>query len=148
MGKRLLAVLAVIAFLSGAVLLGLSGAADVPDEFVIQDSLWAKHTKSGVKFSHKKHAEEYGVACNECHHVFEGGKNVFKEGDPVQKCHDCHNEPTIKGEKKLSKDKQKLNLKIAFHNNCQSCHKKLKKEDKAKYGKIPTTCIQCHPKKK
>jgi hypothetical protein len=78
----------------------------------------------------------------------ENGKNVWKEGDKVQKCMECHNEPTVKGEKKLPKDKQKLNLKLAFHNNCQGCHKKLKKKDKTKYKDIPTTCIKCHPKKK
>jgi hypothetical protein len=131
-------------------LLGLSGAAEqeVPDEIVIKAKLWKDHTKSPVTLSHKKHNEEYKVKCEECHHVYEDGKNVWKEGDKVQKCMECHNEPTIKGEKKLSKDKQKLNLKLAFHNNCQGCHKKLKKKDREKYSEIPTTCIKCHPKEK
>lgn len=149
MGKRLFAVLAVIAVMSGMVLLGLSSAEEqkAPEVITIQDSLWSSHTKSPVTLSHKKHAEEYGATCDNCHHVYEGGKNVWKKGDKVEKCVKCHNEPTIKGEKKLPEDKQKLNLKIAFHDNCQGCHKELKKKDKAKYGKIPTTCIQCHPKK-
>jgi cytochrome c553 len=56
--------------------------------------------------------------------------------------------PTIKGEKKLPEDKKKLNLKLAMHTNCQGCHKKLKKKDKEKYKKIPTTCIKCHTKSK
>ena len=149
MGKRLLTILAVIAFMSAVVLLGLSAAEqEVPDVVVIKAELWKNHTKSPVTLSHKKHSEEYGGKCVECHHVFKDGKNVWKEGDKVQKCMECHNEPTIKGEKKLPKDKQKLNLKLAFHNNCQGCHKKLKKQDKKKYAKIPTTCIKCHPKKK
>ena len=146
MARRLLTVFAVVAFLSGVALLGFGTAADVPDVVTIQDSLWTQHTKSAVTLSHKKHSAEYGIKCADCHHVYEGGKNVWKEGDPVKKCHDCHNEPTIKGEKKLPNDKQKLNLKIAFHDNCQSCHKEMKKKDKEKYAKIPTTCIQCHPK--
>jgi hypothetical protein len=141
--------MAVTMFLSVVVLLGLSGAGeDVPDEVVIKATLWTDHTKSPVMLSHKKHAEEYKVSCTDCHHVYKDGKNTWKEGDKVQKCQECHNEPTIKGEKKLPKDKQKLNLKLAFHNNCQGCHKKLKKADKTKYAKIPTTCIKCHPKKK
>ena len=149
MGKRLLVVFAVAVLMGFVILLGLSGAAqEVADTFVIQSKLWNKHTKSGVTLSHKKHATEYGGKCDECHHVYKDGKNVWKEGDHVQKCMECHNEPTIKGEKKLSKDKQKLNLKLAYHNNCQGCHKKLKKKDKEKYAKIPTTCIKCHPKKK
>lgn len=150
MGKRLLSVLALAVFVSTAVLLSMSTAAEeqeVPKVIEIQDKLWSEHTKGPVKFSHEKHSEEYKVKCKECHHVYEDGKNVWKKGDKVQKCSECHNEPTIKGEKKLPKAKQKLNLKLAFHNNCQGCHKKLKRKDRAKYKDIPTTCIKCHEKK-
>lgn len=131
-------------------LLGLSGAAEqkAPEVIDIQAKLWSEHTKGPVNFHHKKHQEEYKIKCDQCHHVYKDGKNTWKEGDKVQKCEECHNEPTIKGEKKLSADKQKLNLKIAFHENCQGCHKEMKKKDKAKYGKIPTTCIKCHTKSK
>jgi len=121
-------------------------AADAPDTITLNSALWPEHTKGLVEFSHKKHAEDYEVACTECHHKYEGGNNVWKEGDAVQKCEECHTEPTIKGEKKLPEDQQKLNLKLAFHNNCVSCHKALKKEDKK--TKAPTTCAKCHPKKK
>ena len=155
MGKRLLTVLAVIAFLSGVVLSSLGGAADkqeVPDEVDILAKLWTKHTKGPVKLEHKKHNEEYKIKCTECHHVYDDEKdkkkNTWKEGEEVKKCMDCHNEPTIKGEKKLPEDKKKLNLKLAMHTNCQGCHKKLKKKDKEKYKKIPTTCIKCHTKSK
>ncbi|MBW1981720.1 MAG: cytochrome c3 family protein [Deltaproteobacteria bacterium] len=151
MGRKTLIVLAIAAFLSGAVFLSLSGAADapkVPDVISLKSTLWTTHTKSAVEFHHKNHIEKYKIACTECHHHYEGGKNVWKEGDPVKKCQDCHNEPTVKGEMKLPPDKKKLNLKLAFHNNCIGCHKKLKKEDRKKYAKIPTTCAKCHPKKK
>ena len=149
MGKRFLTILAVAVLMCSVALLGLSGAAEqkVAETMEIQSKLWKTHTKGPVPFSHKKHSEEYGAKCEDCHHVIKDGKNVWKEGDKVQKCMECHNEPTIKGEKKLPKDKQKLNLKLAFHNNCQGCHKKLKNKDKEKYKNIPTTCIKCHPKK-
>ena len=61
-------------------------AADVdkgPDEMEIKSTLWEKHTKAPVKFTHKQHYEDLKIACSECHHVFEGGKNVWKEGDKV-----------------------------------------------------------------
>ena len=149
MSKRLLTILALAVFVGTVSFLGLSGAAqEVPAEFEIKSTLWKAHTKSGVKLTHEKHVKEYGAQCTDCHHVIKDGKNVWKEGDHVQKCMECHNEPTIKGEKKLPKDKQKLNLKLAYHGNCQGCHKALKKKDKAKYANIPTTCIKCHPKKK
>jgi len=150
MGKRFLTVLAVVGLMFSVALLGLSGAAEqkAPEVIDIQSKLWSEHTKGPVNFHHKKHQEEYKVKCDQCHHVYKDGKNTWKEGDKVQKCEECHNEPTIKGEKKLPEAKQKLNLKIAFHENCQGCHKEMKKKDKAKYGKIPTTCIKCHTKSK
>ncbi len=150
MGKRFLTILAIAGLMCSVALLGLSGAAEqkAPEVMEIQAKLWKTHTKGPVKFEHKKHAEEYKIKCENCHHVYENGKNVWKEGDKVQKCMECHNEPTIKGEKKLPEDKQKLNLKLAFHNNCQGCHRDLKKKDKEKYSKIPTTCIKCHTKSK
>ena len=151
MGKRLLTVLVVLAFLSGVALTNLGGAADkqeAPKVIDLQDKLWTEHTKGPVNFQHEKHAGEYQIACDAGHHEYKDGKNTWKEGDKVEKCSKCHNEATIKGEKKLPKDKQKLNLKLAYHNNCQGCHKELKKKDKAKYGKIPTTCIMCHTKSK
>ena len=150
MGKRLLTVLAIAGLMCSVAFMGLSGAAEqkAPDVIDIQAKLWSEHTKGPVEFHHKKHQDEYKIKCDSCHHVYKDGKNTWKEGDKVEKCMDCHNEATIKGEKKLSKDKQKLNLKLAFHENCQGCHKDLKKKDKAKYGKIPTTCIKCHTKSK
>ena len=150
MGKRFLTVLAVVGLMFSVALLGLSGAAEqkAPEVIDIQAKLWSEHTKGPVNFDHKKHQEEYKIKCDQCHHDYKDGKNIWKEGDQVKKCMECHNEPTIKGEKKLPADKQKLNLKIAFHDNCQGCHKELKKKDKAKYAKIPTTCIKCHTKSK
>ncbi len=123
-------------------------SAEVPAVITLKATLWSEHTKSPVTFSHKKHSAEYKVACSECHHKYEDGKNVWNEGDPIQKCQECHTEPTIKGEKQLAPEKQKLNLKLAFHNNCQGCHKKLKMKDREKYADIPTTCTECHPPKK
>lgn len=121
-------------------------AADVPETIVIESSLWPNPTKGLVTFSHQKHSTDYKVACTECHHKYENGTNVWKEGDPVKKCDECHTEPTIKREKKLPEDQKKLNLKLAFHNNCVGCHKAYKKEHKG--SKPPTSCSKCHPKKK
>jgi hypothetical protein len=127
-----------------ALVVGAADKQQAPDSITIQSTLWPQVTKGPVTLSHKKHSEEFKVACTECHHVVQDGKNVWKEGDPVKKCQECHNEPTIQMEKKLPPDKQKLNLKLAFHNNCQECHKKHKKEHPE--SKAPVTCIGCHPK--
>lgn len=129
-------------FVFSAALLAFA-AQQAPESITLKPSLWANLTKAPVVFSHKKHAEDYKIACDKCHHVFKDGKNVWKEGDHVDKCDKCHTEPTIQGEKKLSPDQQKLNLKLAFHNNCVGCHQKLKKEKPD--TKAPVTCAQCHP---
>jgi len=118
---------------------------DQPEgNIVLKDPAWTEHTKCPVEFSHQAHAADYGIACTECHHKFEDGKNVWKEGDPACPCSSCHTNLEIKGEKKLPEAEQKLNLKLAYHNNCIDCHKAKKKED-AKTG-APVTCTGCHPK--
>lgn len=136
-------VVLVAAFMVGAADQAATKAADV---ITIKAGLWTSHTKAPVEFTHKKHAEDYKIACTDCHHKFENGKNVWKEGDPVQKCEACHNEPTIQGEKKLPPEQQKLNLKLAFHENCVGCHQKLKKDKPD--TKAPVTCTGCHPAQK
>ncbi len=118
-------------------------AQQAPDEITIKPALWPSLTKTAVVFSHKKHAQEYKVACNQCHHIYKDGKNTWKEGDAVEKCDKCHTDATIQGEAKLPPDQKKLNLKLAFHNNCTPCHKKLKAEKPE--SKAPTTCAGCHP---
>jgi hypothetical protein len=117
-----------------------------PDEMQIKAGLWATPTKAPVQFTHKKHYEDYKIGCAECHHVYKDGKNVWKEGDPVERCEKCHTEPTIEKEKQLPPDQQKLNLKLAFHNNCVPCHQKSKKENPQ--SKAPVACAVCHPTKK
>lgn len=117
-----------------------------PDTMNIKAGLWATPTKAPVSFTHKKHYDEYKIACNECHHVIKDGKNVWKEGDPVQKCEACHTNAVITGEAQLPPDQKKLNLKLVFHDNCQGCHKKLKKDKPD--TKAPVTCTGCHPAQK
>ena len=106
---------------------------EVADVMMIKDPLFKKYKKAPVKFTHKLHVEKYKIKCADCHHVYKDGKNVFKDGDKVQKCAECHKSPKKNQGKVLS-------LYNSFHKNCRECHKKAKKG--------PTKCNQCHPKKK
>ncbi len=115
------------------------------DMITMKSSIWPNPTKQHIAFSHKKHQEDYKIACDQCHHVYKDGKNVWKEGDPVDKCDKCHTEPTTQGVKKLPPDQLKLNLYNSIHTNCQGCHQKLKKEKPD--TKAPVTCAGCHPPK-
>lgn len=142
-GSKLVCSLTVAAMVVFSAVFVVMAQQKVADEFDIKAGLWANPTKAPVKLTHKKHAEDHKVACTECHHIYKDGKNVWKDGDSVEKCDKCHNEPTIQGEKKLSPEQQKLNLKLAFHNNCWPCHRKFKKDNPE--TKAPVTCAQCHP---
>jgi len=123
-----------IALLAGT---GILIATDQPDEIKIQSSAFETYKKGPVSFSHKKHNVDYKIACTECHHVYKEGRNVYKEGDPVQKCSACHD--PVKSEGKVKK------LMLAYHRNCQGCHKELEKAGE-KSG--PTKkCNDCHEKK-
>jgi hypothetical protein len=105
-----------------------------PKEVKIYSDAFKDHKKGPVMFNHEEHVVKDKIACAECHHVYKDGKNVWKEGEPVQKCDACHSPD----EKKGNADK----LQLAFHNNCHGCHKALK-DKKAPYRK----CTDCHEKK-
>ena len=113
---------------------------EVADEFLIKKTeVFGKHKKPGVSFTHKNHAVDHKIACTDCHHHYEGGKNIWKEGDKVQHCSECHVTP------KKNKGKT-LSLYNAFHKNCRDCHKDEKKKNRK--TKAPTKCSDCHDKKK
>jgi len=116
---------------------GVLTAADVPDEVTIENKGYQKDKKGPIKLSHKKHHEEYKAACTDCHHEFKDGKNVWKDGDPVKKCIDCHDP--------LKKNGKVMKLQNAYHRNCKNCHKEVIAKDatkKAPYKK----CTECHEK--
>ena len=116
---------------------GVLSAADVPDNVTIENEGYAKDKKGPVILKHKEHSVDYKIACTECHHDYQDGKNVWKEGDPVKKCSDCHDPNKTEGKVKK--------LQLAFHSNCKDCHKEeiaAGKKD-APYKK----CTDCHQKK-
>ena len=136
MGKRLLMLvmvaLAGFAFIS----VGVLTAADAPDEIVIENEGYEADKKGAVEFAHKKHHEEYKAACTDCHHEYEEGKNMWKQGDPVKKCAECHNP--------LPEEGDVMKLQNAYHKSCKNCHKAEIAEGKdAPFKK----CNDCHAKK-
>lgn len=137
-----------------------------PDVIKLQDPAYKERKKGVVEFTHGKHMKDYAKkypdlyknGCGECHHDKDNKPLTnLKEGDPVQKCIECHKIPDempakLKREmreQKASKEEiRKKELEYhaeALHDNCRECHrdynKKYKPEEKA-----PTTCTQCHPK--
>ncbi len=109
-------------------------AADFPNDITISNDGYKKDIKTPVNFSHMIHSTDYGIDCTECHHNYEDGQNVWQNGDPVKKCVECHDPNTNQGNAKK--------LMMAFHDNCQKCHKDQNKEGK----NAPVKCDDCHKK--
>jgi len=146
MKKRSLLVCVLV--LTGVALLlrGVYASQQAPDTITMNSTVYDKHTKSLVTFPHKKHNEDYKIACGDCHHLYKDGKNVWKQGDAVQECEACHSQakpPTGNtGDASLSKaEKIKLYHYSAIHENCVGCHKELKSAGKPTG---PVSCKQCH----
>jgi hypothetical protein len=131
-----LMLVALVAVIFGTV--GVLTAADCSydvDDIIIDNKDGYERARQGpVPLTHKAHVEDYGVSCMECHHVYEDGKNVWKEGDPVQKCSECHDYNEDRGNAKK--------LQTAFHANCQGCHREVAKDGNEN---APTRkCTDCH----
>ncbi|MBU2498331.1 MAG: cytochrome c family protein [Proteobacteria bacterium] len=119
--------------------MGALTATESPEEVIVDSDVYDTDRKGPVVLSHRIHAEDYDVACKECHHDYdEDGKSLWEEGDPVEKCGSCHDPSVNEGNMKK--------LRIAFHINCKGCHKRMKKEgisDDAPYR----NCYDCHKRK-
>ena len=60
----ILALGVVLVFAASALYAGTT----VEDVIKMENKAYSEHEKSIVEFSHKKHIEEYGAGCGECHH--------------------------------------------------------------------------------
>jgi hypothetical protein len=110
-----------------------SAVQEIVDVIIIENKGYTTDKKGPVKFSHVKHNKEYEVSCVQCHHVYVDGKNLWKEGDRVDKCIVCH-DPVEEKDKTVK-------LQSAFHKNCRDCHTEVNKEGKESPDK---KCSECH----
>jgi hypothetical protein len=87
--------------------------------------------KPPVQFSHRVH-EARGVACTQCHHDYQGRRNVWQQGQPVSRCQACHG---------LRPAARRPDVKNAYHRQCKGCHLRLQQQGR-QAG--PITCQGCH----
>ena len=151
MNKRLITLLLAAGIAVIFVATGLQAGTTVSDVLTLETDGYKKRKKGApkfklVEFTHKKHAEDYGISCGECHHDDKGKPLAnLKMGDDVQKCSECHNK--FKKDKKNKKDI--LVHENAMHGNCIDCHKEVNikaGDPKGKKGPAPTSCAKCHEK--
>ena len=109
---------------------------EAPDVITIENEGYEADKKEPVTLHHKKHAEDYQVACTDCHHEYSDGNNVWKQGDAVKKCAECHNPD--------KEEAEGIDLKKAFHDNCKDCHKEAVAAGKT--NAPDKKCTECHIK--
>ncbi|OQX07139.1 MAG: hypothetical protein BWK76_25245 [Desulfobulbaceae bacterium A2] len=131
--------------------LGLTGlvlaAADKGPEAITINPTAAEPKQPPVIFSHRAHQDTLKLACGECHHGADAGKQVpYKDGMKIEKCASCHNADKMPAQKD-GKENVLATLKGAGHVNCQECHKNKVKEDAALKEKGIEKCKTCHVKK-
>ena len=124
----------IIALAAAALFLtaGLLTAGSLPCEILIDNEGYKEKTRTPVQFDHQKHSGELNIRCDQCHHHYQDGINIWTNCMEVQSCTDCH-DPEIKQE---NIDR----LHIAYHRNCRSCHQDIRNDRKAPYRE----CIGCH----
>jgi hypothetical protein len=154
MGKKILLIAWIVGMATLFVAAGLYAGNKMEDVIKMQDPAYTEREYKTVSFEHKKHIDEYKIACGECHHEDKDGKAVpltnLKEGDNVKRCIECHKKPGyIKGKKARGlsgKEKREYHAN-AIHDNCKDCHKEFNKKKGLKpkdKGAAPTNCKGCH----
>jgi hypothetical protein len=129
----------IVGFMILVISAGIHAGSTVKDVIEMNFKGYAKHEKSLVRFTHKRHIDTHKAGCGECHHDANNKPlNNLKAGDNVQSCGECHSKTgkPPKGMKK--KEKIKQFHKSALHENCRDCHKKSKK------AKELAKCKACH----
>lgn len=112
-----------------------------------------------VRFSHKKHATDYGVECAECHAAKLGTyQHRLNKKSAPRACGSCHAKPGDKLIKVKRKEVRALaavvdgkidKTTVVFHPLCVDCHKKPENADKVNAaGKMIRKCRGCHPKQR
>jgi len=134
--------LALLILLSLAVFPGCSAeqeaaaedAEELENYMLIQNDVYANRKMGPVKFTHDVHWEDYGLSCEDCHHDYVNGENVWTEDDEAKACISCHKPGKPQG--KVYK------LSTAYHKNCRSCHKMMNEDEEAEVA--PFRCYKCH----
>uniref|UniRef100_A0A7V4G7Y7 Class III cytochrome C domain-containing protein n=1 Tax=Desulfobacca acetoxidans TaxID=60893 RepID=A0A7V4G7Y7_9BACT len=110
---------------------GATGPQTPPPESLLSLFGPGRGEKPPVVFSHERHPKPR-LACEQCHHDYQGRRNLWREGQPVKKCSACHG---------LRPQARRLDLKTAFHRQCKGCHLALRRERRAGG---PVNCDGCH----
>ncbi len=126
-----------LAACSGEKSAGDESSWELEDYMLIQNDVYENRKMGPVKFTHDVHWEDYGIFCEDCHHDYVDGENVWTEDDPAKPCISCHVPgKSLGGVYKLS---------TAYHKNCRTCHRMMNEGEEEELA--PFSCYSCHEKK-
>ncbi len=112
-------------------LVSFSNTADValdPEAPVLDTTTGATTRYLPVRFrSHDRHAQDYGISCDSCHHELDGA------AVQPQACSGCH-------------DHGAVDLTDASHTSCRGCHQQAVKANPAVAA--PVDCLECHEERR
>ena len=102
-----------------------------------------------VVFQHRKHFEEYGTGCGDCHHDEDHEQIIGFDDDKIFACGECHDkEGLIRGpiaENETPNDDLIAHRANVLHIRCIGCHKK---NNSARHAiRMPEACRMCHAKR-
>lgn len=127
-----------LAYVAGLILgvtslLGAHGGSltEAPAVSLLKVPVAGSRQKPPVQLSHRVH-EARGVACTQCHHDYQGRRNIWRKGQPVEKCQACHGPRP---------EARRLDVKNAYHRQCKGCHLRLRQQGR-QAG--PVECQACH----
>lgn len=110
---------------------------ELGEYMLINNDVYPNRKLGPVKFTHDVHWEDYGLACDDCHHDYVNGENVWTEDDEAKACIACHKPGKPQG--KVYK------LSTAYHKKCRTCHKDMNDGDEEELA--PFSCYKCHERK-
>jgi len=108
-----------------------------PTQIIILYPLGGSAARGAIRkiFNHERHVKEFKITCSGCHHRYEDGRNVWKEGMPVKRCSKCHDDPALGGEKGLVAGFQMK--KLLSQTSCIGCHMSGYLKTLERYGIFP-----------
>lgn len=104
---------------------------------LIQNDVYPNRKMGPVKFTHDVHWEDYGLFCEDCHHDYVDGENVWTEDDEAKPCISCHKPGKPQG--------NVYKLSTAYHKGCRTCHREMNEGSDEEWA--PFQCYSCHERK-
>ncbi len=110
------------------------GESKGPSDILLKALAGMAAKRPGTPFTHKKHYDDYGVKCVDCHHAVKAKGGAV----PATKtCTDagCHLADQCNGQPVPKKNDACPAFEDAYHKNCIDCHRQ---------QSGPTKCAECH----